>query len=220
MSAPAGVTVWVFDTAPERLVQATLSDSERARIGRSRVRDSGLGYATARVGLRHVMSAEMACSAKEVVFKRASCPQCGGGHGKPFVRRGPRFSVTHTGRVAAVAVCADREVGLDAELPRAWPRTPSWLGRLPAAERRRLSTARDGAQRADLVRDCWVRKEAALKLLGVGLSHGLDIPTGFSDQDIQPGPDIRLHMLRPRTDVLACLATAPDTPVTIRSWRW
>lgn len=104
---------------------------------------------------------------------------CGGdpvtierGMGKPCLvgaGRDMRFSVSHAGGLTLVAVAAGREVGVDVErLGRGrWLSLPGHS--LTPAEQRSLD-AFSGAGRDMAFLRLWVRKEAVLKAVGVGLA--------------------------------------------------
>jgi 4'-phosphopantetheinyl transferase len=107
------------------------------------------------------------------------CGHCeGSDHGKPALPgTGREFSLAHARGLAGVAV-GDRPVGLDLEPA---GRTVTWasLGDLvfSPAERDRLTTV-DGPEGEAIGLRLWVRKEAALKLAGIGLAQsaaGLDM---------------------------------------------
>lgn len=95
-----------------------------------------------------------------------------GEHGKPHLADAPerlRFNLSHSGSRALVAVCRDREVGVDIE--RIEPRRD-----LLALAERSLDPAaaarvRDAApaDRTDVFYAAWAAHEARLKCLGTGL---------------------------------------------------
>ena len=92
-----------------------------------------------------------------------------GEHGKPHAENGVHFSVSHSGRIAAVAV-DDAPVGLDVE------QLPD-KDRLKIADRFYHPKERDYVAESD-DRGCafceiWTRKEAYLKMTGEGISADL-----------------------------------------------
>ena len=92
-----------------------------------------------------------------------------GDHGKPYAQNGVYFSVSHSGRMAAIAV-DNTEVGLDVE------RLPD-ESRLKIADRFYHPAERDYVRKADDPRrafgEIWTRKEAYLKMTGEGISTDL-----------------------------------------------
>ena len=96
-------------------------------------------------------------------------PICFGDHGKPYAENGLYFSVSHSGRVAAIAV-DDADIGLDVEqLPDA--------SRLKIADRfyhpnERAYVMAAGDRRRAFC-EIWTRKEAYLKMTGDGISTDL-----------------------------------------------
>lgn len=92
-----------------------------------------------------------------------------GRHGKPYTDEGPCFSVSHSGRIAAIAV-DEREIGMDIEeIPEE--------RRLKIADRfyhpceRAYVDASDDRRRAFC--EIWTRKEAVLKMTGEGIAADL-----------------------------------------------
>ena len=92
-----------------------------------------------------------------------------GKHDKPYAENGVFFSVSHSGRVAAIAT-DDREIGLDVEqLPDE--------SRLKIADRFYHSRERAYVKGSQDPRrafcEIWTRKEAVLKMTGEGISTDL-----------------------------------------------
>lgn len=98
-------------------------------------------------------------SPREVEFAR-------GAHGKPYIAGGgPHFSLSHT-KGAVCAAFSDEEVGVDIERA---DRAVSEAVRSRVLSERELSACADGG---DFI-SAWVRKEAFLKRLGVGITRDL-----------------------------------------------
>lgn len=94
-----------------------------------------------------------------------------GAHGKPALEGTPlAFNLSHSGGEALFALSWGRAVGVDIE--RVWPDIAAgslaarWL---PAGEAARLSSLPPD-RRADAFTRAWVRQEAYVKALGVGLA--------------------------------------------------
>lgn len=92
-----------------------------------------------------------------------------GEHGKPYAENGVFFSVSHSGRIAAIAV-DEAEIGLDVE-------HLADEGRLKIADRFYHPAERAYVMAAeDLLRafsEIWTRKEAYLKMTGEGIATDL-----------------------------------------------
>ena len=92
-----------------------------------------------------------------------------GEHGKPYAQNGVYFSVSHSGRVAAIAV-DDIELGLDVEeLPA--PDRLKIADRFYHPREREVVHAAEEEERAFC--RIWTRKEAYLKMTGEGISADL-----------------------------------------------
>lgn len=92
-----------------------------------------------------------------------------GEHGKPYAENGIFFSVSHSGKIAAIAV-DNTEIGLDVE---AIPDE----SRLKIADRFYHPAEREYVRNADdpclAFCEIWTRKEAVLKMTGEGISTDL-----------------------------------------------
>lgn len=147
---------------------ALLNGAERERAERFRRRvDSDrfmLGVALSRLALGR----RLGMRPQEVPIVR-DCPSCGAPHGKPRTD-GIEFSVSHGGDLVGVAV-SRRAVGLDvepvdgrADLEELVPLTLS-----PRERQWWLTVHRD--RKTECFLRNWVRKEAALKAVGIGLRY-------------------------------------------------
>ena len=149
---------------------AVLSIAELERAQRFRRFDDRDRYVVAHVGLRVMLADALGITPAEVRIRSAPCARCGGPHGRPELPRstGLYFSMSRSRDFAAYAIAAE-PVGIDIE---AVPSTaaademrialnPTELQELDAlpADERRWATVRG-----------WVRKEAALKATGHGLT--------------------------------------------------
>lgn len=159
---------WAELSAARPALRALLPASESARLDRYRRAEDAsrhlVGWALARV----ILAAALGCQPLLVPIERM-CTHCHrDGHGKPALRGGgPQFSISHAGRLVAVAVSDNGAVGVDVEMDTARGGAVDSLVRAPDEE---------PAQGHDLIRR-WVRKEAVLKATG----DGLRVPmTGFA----------------------------------------
>lgn len=182
--AAGEVQAWVarLDTCPVDLaaIDALLDAAERDRAARFVRDDDRRRYRVAHALLRGVLGR---CLGRAPAAVDMSI----GAHGKPALRDGGaadlRFNLTHSHEIAACAVAAGREVGIDVE----------WTGRAIDVDRiaARFFAPEEQAALAALAPDlrprafhaCWTRKEAYLKARGVGLSLPLD---GFA-VSVAPG---------------------------------
>jgi 4'-phosphopantetheinyl transferase len=154
-----------------------LSEQERARALRLvRPRD-GRRFLICRAALRIILGRILDAPAESIVFRF-------GPGGKPELApadasegsRSLRFNVTHSGDLALVAVCRERELGVDLERVR----TISEASRIvesyfTSAEQAQFAGLPPSKQALAFLRG-WTRKEAILKAKGVGLAG---LATGY-----------------------------------------
>ncbi len=126
------------------------------------------------------------------------------------------FSLSHSGDRILVAV-APVPVGVDVETVPADGLVRDLVSALHPRERAELEALPDSGRPAAFAR-CWARKEAALKVSGVGLARGAVEPyVGAADRPA-PVPGLRLADLPPLDGHAAALALAlptPDAPLSV-----
>ena len=168
---PAGVDLWFLDASatPGADCESIMDAEERARADAFRTTDLRAQYVAAHALVRTALSAYGP-------FRPGEWRYSHGPQGQPALLGAPvdlRFSLSHSGRHAAVAVTLGRAVGLDLELIE--PGKDSF----PIAERffteAELALLRrcDDFERAARFARLWTVKEAVLKARGVGLGSGL-----------------------------------------------
>jgi 4'-phosphopantetheinyl transferase len=126
-------------------------------------------FVVARAALREILARQLGVAAADVAFRYTPL-------GKPELvsPRNLRFSVTHSGDRALIAVGNDVSVGIDIECIQERGVDIDGITRsFHPRERQALAESPAQARLVAFYR-CWVRKEAVLKALGVGLTGGLD----------------------------------------------
>jgi 4'-phosphopantetheinyl transferase len=166
------IDVWVFRLdVPDwrdRLARGSLSDDERGRAERYAFEEPRRRFVVCRTTVRAILGAYLGEAPHAVAL-------CRGPHGKPRVdasfRAGPpvHFNVSHSGDLALLAVCAEREVGIDLEGVRPLDGMDEIVERhFTPAERLALGRVPPVARLSAFYR-YWTLKEAYLKACGVGL---------------------------------------------------
>ncbi|MEU1191681.1 4'-phosphopantetheinyl transferase superfamily protein [Streptomyces sp. NPDC005859] len=147
-----------------------LEAARRSRFARPRDRDR---YTAAHLGLRRLLGGYLHRDPSEVVIVREPCPVCGGPTGRPAVAGpGLHFSLSRSGPVALYAL-ARAPVGVDIETAGSAGASTDVARLLHPRERAELDALTPG-ERGEAFLRCWTRKEARLKGVGAGLSHGID----------------------------------------------
>jgi 4'-phosphopantetheinyl transferase len=148
-------------------VRNLLDNDEREQAARFHRDDDRGRFVTARAARRVVLASYLGAAPGDLVFAT-------GEHGKPVVAAPStaplHFNVSHAGDWVLLAVCSTHPVGVDIERVRSevsLEELRDWI--LSPAECAAQEEAGTWATSLDLWRT-WVRKEAALKAVGCGLS--------------------------------------------------
>ena len=149
---------------------AVLSIAELERAQRFRRSDDRDRYVVAHVGLRLMLADALGVAPAEVQIRSAPCARCGGLHGRPELPRstGLYFSMSRSRDFAAYAVAAE-PVGIDIEAVPSAAAADEMRMALHPTELQELDALPADERRWAMVRG-WVRKEAALKATGHGLT--------------------------------------------------
>jgi 4'-phosphopantetheinyl transferase len=149
-----------------------LSPQEEERAGRFRIPELERRYVAAHVALRLVLGKVLDQHPSSLRFIHNPW-------GKPELKPGPSFNMSHAEARALIAVGCEAAIGVDIEAATHALDAQSMEGVL-APDEKRLSQA---AAPSDLLR-LWVRKEAVLKAYGRGVSHDpRRISVGFPPAD-------------------------------------
>lgn len=157
---------------PERLPEwPIVSAEEQARALRFvRPRD-GRRFVLCRGALRLILAQLIQVSPGDVAFrfgpggKPELIPRIG--HDDEIV---PRFNVSHSGEMALIAICPDRELGVDIERRRPVSQADRIVESYFTPAEQAQFLALDEPARAEAFIRGWTRKEAILKAKGVGLA--------------------------------------------------
>jgi 4'-phosphopantetheinyl transferase len=203
---------------------AVLSTAERDRATRFRFEADRARFVRSHAALRTILAAYMAAAPSELVFGE-------GRHGKPFLESPTgalRFSLSHSGDLALVAVAGGREVGVDLERVRPVSDMAGIAARFfsPAEQQALEQVAPADRLRAFFA--TWVLKEAYLKGCGDGLLRQLsafdvtiggDEPARLLAARDRPGDEARwtLRCLDPGASYVAALA-AEGAGWRLRRW--
>ena len=178
-------------------------DSPDLRAGEAHVWRAELEAVPAALTLRRVLAAYLGEAPEEIEL-------AAGEHGKPRLAVEPErlaFNLSHSGRLALVAVARDREVGVDVERVKPERDLVAVAERALAPEE--ATAVREAAEpeRARLFYELWTRHEARLKCLGVGLAAP---PTW-------PAPPVAVQALPIDPGFAAALAVSGEA-VPVRCW--
>jgi len=170
---PREVHVWrvELDSVPVHPGFASvLSQDEQSRAAVFKSADLRRLWTTARVALRMILARYTESSPAKLSFSVDS-------HGRPSLvgdESKVNFNLTHTGRLALVAVAPDTRVGVDAEIINPDIEWEELANRFFTPAETKDIGVLPRSRRVDAFFACWTRKEAFVKALGTGLSIPLD----------------------------------------------
>ncbi|HET8530890.1 MAG TPA: 4'-phosphopantetheinyl transferase superfamily protein [Methylomirabilota bacterium] len=172
---PAEARIWSADLEPGAEVaahmKALLSPDERDRAARFHFRRDAMRWIVARATLREILGVCLDTDPHAVAFAY-------GEKGKPYLARRAgsldlQFSLAHSAELAMYAVTVGYPVGVDVERLRAVPGMDRIAERTFSPEECAALRALPEALRPAGFFNCWTRKEAYIKAVGLGLSYPL-----------------------------------------------
>ncbi len=149
-------------------LHATMSGDERGRADRFRFERDRLRYIAGRGILRKILERYTGKPASNLVFGY-------GPAGKPeLAGSNLQFNMSHSGRMAILAVTCDARVGIDMEEIRPVPMMDGVMQCSFSPAEREAILALEPQCRLEAFYTCWTRKEAYVKATGQGLGVALD----------------------------------------------
>lgn len=173
---PAEVHLWrVFVSGPvasDAAAAGALSEDERTRAYRFRFEADRGRFVASHAALRHILASYLGATPASLTFGTDT-------HGKPFLDapahgRSLRFSLSHSGDLALVAVSLGREVGVDVEQVRPRVDLEGFAARYFSPRERDALARVPPGDRLHAFLEIWTLKEAYLKACGDGLVRALD----------------------------------------------
>ncbi|MGW4898436.1 4'-phosphopantetheinyl transferase family protein [Kitasatospora sp. NPDC004240] len=206
--AAATVEVWRFpldlDEARVERLTGLLDERERGRLAALEDPEHRRRFAVSHGCVRLVLGGRLGVHPARVWLRtgRWGKPELDGG----AATRRLRFSLSHSGDLAVLALCHGRDVGVDVELVRPDRDVTRFAARWFSPEE---SAWVAGARPPERIRRClrlWTRKEACVKAAGGRLVQGLRLAVGTG-----PGPRLvdGAHGGLPGTWTVAGLTTGP-----------
>lgn len=153
-------------------LESLLDEDERRRLDALRRPQPRRRFIAAHGAVRVIVGGCLAAPPEQLRWRR-------GRHGKPGLAgawTGRQVNLSHSGRLAVVAVCERRPVGVDIQrLPPGFDPDRLAARYFPEPEAGFVAAARP-ADRADRFVRLWARKEACVKAAGGRLMQGMILP--------------------------------------------
>lgn len=169
-----------------------LSDDELRRAGRYRFFRDRIRFTLSRHILRSLLSAYTHILPSAIEFSYCR-------YGKPSLRKGLlpednlEFNVSHSGDYALFAFAQNRRIGVDIEFISEDLKDIGFCRSFFSDYELSMLFSLPLGQQRQAFYECWTKKEAFIKAVGIGLSFPLD---GF---DVSVGNETRLLSLRDKT---------------------
>lgn len=221
--APGEFDIWLTPVRWRSDCLAAFDAAETEQLSRLTSAAARATFTTSRTAQRLIGARYLGLAPAEVRVVR-DCGHCGGQHGRPRYPGAPiDYSVSHTPEWLMVAVTGTGLVGVDLERVTACHDVErSAPVALSAAERERFAQVPE-ALRARWFATAWTRKEAAMKLVGLGLAAppgllevtGRQVSVGAVPR--WPGVPIFLSDLPAPAGHVAALASTLD-PTAVRAF--
>jgi 4'-phosphopantetheinyl transferase len=173
---PAEVHLWrVFvwgAAASDAAATGALSEDERLRASRFHFEADRGRFVASHAALRRILASYLGAAPASLTFGA-------GKHGKPFLDapahgRSLRFSLSHSGDLALVAVSLGRDLGVDVEQVRPRVDHEGFAARYFSPRERDALARIPPGDRLHAFLEIWTLKEAYLKACGDGLARALD----------------------------------------------
>jgi 4'-phosphopantetheinyl transferase len=162
-----------------------------------------LGKAESGRALRQVLALYLEEKPEEIEFGEDE-------HGKPRLAVEPErlaFNLSHSGGLTLIGVCRDREVGVDVEEVRPRRNLLALTERALDPDAAAAVRSAPSTERVRVFHEQWVRREARLKCLGIGLRR----------QPAEPATPIAVTGLQVGDGYAAAIAVTGDLP-PLRAW--
>ncbi len=170
-----------------------------------------------RHALRHLLAAELGHPAEDLVISRNEL-------GKPHLAGGSvHFNLSRSGSLALIGLSRDMAIGVDLEIIQAVQEIDALARQSFTAAELEYWLSSDKKIRTETFLACWTRKEACVKVLGVGLALPLiSVRAGFDfgvrSVAVELGEtcrEVKVSSLRPSVATVAAAAIAPLEAVTM-----
>lgn len=185
------VHVWRMELEqPRDLLEkfrGTLEPDELQRAERFHFEKHRSSFVVGRGFLRYVLSRYLETEPEALKFSY-------GEYGKPALDGRLHFNMSHSHRVALLAITEDRQIGVDVEHIRADFATADIARRFFSAAEVESFDSLTKEEQVEAFFRCWTRKEAFIKATGKGLSQALD---AF---DVTLAPGVAAELLRVEED--------------------
>lgn len=172
----AVVTIVALPAVPDANDLTLLSLPERERAARFARLVDGAAFITARATLRRLLADATGLHAAELPLERDA-------RGRPYLAADGHdamdFNLSHSGALAVIGIAFGGRIGVDVEQHGAARALRDLVPQVMGPRESEVLSRLDGEQFAREFYECWTRKEAVIKALGIGLEfplQSIDVP--------------------------------------------
>lgn len=172
--APNEIHVWLISITREKSKLASLWDSltpaEKEKTRQFKFAKLKQRFIISQGTLRFLLGKYLKTKPEKIIFERNK-------YGKPYVKNLStkiKFNLSHAHNLALFAFTLKHEVGVDIELVRRNFPIGEISKRFFHADENQALLALPAKQRVAAFFNCWVKKEALIKAIGLGLFYALD----------------------------------------------
>lgn len=175
------------DLTSEEKLYPVLNSEEKTRAARYLVQAAKTSFIIARGTLRWLLAGYLDCQPQEIVFRQNP-------HGKLYLENSSlEFNLSHSHDLALFAFTLNRPIGVDIEFMRANLYEDDIARRFfSSAEVAALLALPENLRKCAFF-NCWSRKEAFIKAVGVGIFYPLDKFDVAVDCDLTGEKQLNIH---------------------------
>lgn len=177
MERHATVTLVALPPVPDADDLALLSPSEREQAARFARLVDGAAFITARATLRRLLASATGLGAAELPLERDT-------RGRPYLAADGHdtmdFNLSHSGALAAIGIAFGGRIGVDVEIHGTVRAIRDLVPQVMGPREAEVLSRLTGDAFAREFYECWTRKEAVIKALGIGLEfplQSIDVPS-------------------------------------------
>lgn len=172
----------------QKILLEILNNTEKERSDKFHFKTDRKRYITTKALLKIILAQTLSTEPGQINFEFNK-------YGKPLIKNSnsPHFNVSHSADIGIIAITDVASIGVDVEKYRKRMNSPKVAKRFFSEKEAKAFLSLPHEQRLQGFFNCWTRKEAFIKALGLGLA----MPLRDFDVTLKPGEETILeHVIR------------------------